>query len=187
MAPLLMLIVLAAIPAPAGSAPPAPFDRTCITHAEGPPTSRMPPYHASDVQLGRVFFLGLGRRHRWQLRRGADGILKVPVMVGEGTPVTVTISPIGRTRARLDFDWDEWARSGRRVADGDGQRTVRFHACPATRPRFSDGKPLGPWTGYNGGFLVDRPGCARLTATARGMPTVRRRIALGVSPASCRP
>jgi hypothetical protein len=63
---------------------------------------------------------------------------------------------------------------------------VRFHACPAQTRRFTDGKPLGPWTGYPGGFLVDHPGCARLTVTAPGMRTVRRRIALGVAVARCR-
>ena len=177
MAPLLALAAILATAGSAASAPAAPFDRRCITHAEGPPTSRTPPYHASDVRLGRVFFLGLGRRHRWQLRRGADGILKVPVMVGEVTPVTVTIAPIGRTRARLNFDVVEWGRAGRRVADGDGQRAVRFHACPANRPRFSDGKPLGPWTGYNGGFLVDRPG------DAAGAPSDRARRVAGALPA----
>ena len=80
----------------------------------------------------------------------------------------------------------QWGREGRRVADGDGQRAVRFHACPADTRRFTDGNPLGPWTGYPGGFLVDRPGCARLTATAAGMRTVRRRVALGVAVSRCR-
>lgn len=170
---------------PAGAAT-APLDRTCATRAEGPAAGAGPPYGSHDVRFGRLFFLGLDRRHSWRQRRGADGTLKIPVVVSEGPPVTVRIMPLGRARARLDFDVAQWRREGRRVAGGDGQRAVRFHACPASTPRFTDGKPLGTWTGYPGGFLVDRPGCARLTVSAEGMRTVRRRVALGVAPARCR-
>ena len=192
MKPALVLVVIAAIAAamalPRGtaSAEAAPFDRTCATHAEGPAGGSGPPYGKGDVRFGRLYFLGLARRHSWRLRRGADGVLKIPVVLREGAPVTVRITPLGRARARLDFDVEQWRREGRRVAAGDGQRAVRFHACPASTPRFTDGQPLGPWTGYPGGFLVDRPGCARLTVNGAGMPTVRRRVALGVAPRRCR-
>ena len=193
MRPAFVLVVAAALAvaiAPAGSPAvgrDAAFDRTCVTRAEGPARAAGPPYSRADVRLGRLFFLRRDRRHRWQPRRGADGTLKIPVVVGEGEPVTVRITPLGRTRARLDFDMAQWRREGRRVADGDGQRAVRFHACSAATRRFTDGKALGRWTGYPGGFLVDRPGCARLTATAPAMRTVRRRIALGVAVSRCRP
>ena len=179
-------VAVAALGAGSAALAEAPFHRTCATHAEGPANGPEPPYSSRDVRFGRLIFIGLDRRHAWRLRRGADGTLKIPVVVREGAPVTVRITPLGRTRARLDFDMSQWRRTGRRVADGDGQRAVRFEACPADTRRFSDGRPLGPWTGYPGGFLVDRPGCARLTATAPGMRTVRRRIALGVAVARCR-
>jgi len=164
----------------------APFDRTCPTRVEGPAGGPQAPYGRRDVRFGRLIFIGLDRPQRWRQRRGADGTMKIPVVLREGTAVTVTIRPIGRTRARLDFDREEWTRTGRRVAGGDGQRAVRFHACPANTPRFSDGRPIGPWTGYNGGFLVDRPGCVRLTVSAEAMPTMRRRAALGVPVSRCR-
>lgn len=182
------LLALIATLAMGGTAAPAgaPSDRTCPTRGEGAAGGPDPPYSRHDVRFGRLFFIGLDRRRPWRLRRGADGTLKIPVVLRKGEPVTVRIRPLGRTRARLDFDVDGWRGEGRRVADGDGQRAVRFHACPADTPRFTDGEPLGPWTGYPGGFLVDRPGCARLTATAAGMPTVRRRVALGVPVARCR-
>lgn len=176
------VVVLAAGPS-AGAG--APFDRTCATRAEGPANGPTPPYSNRDVRFGRLVFIGLDGRHAWRLRRGADGMRKIPVVVRAGTPVTVRITPLGRTRARLDFDMSQWRRTGRRVAAGDGQRAVRFEACRADTRRFTDGRPLGPWTGYPGGFLVDRPGCARLTASAPGMRTVRRRVALGVAPARC--
>lgn len=186
MVSVLATAAVAATAAPGGAAAATePFVRTCDTHVEGPVTAGEPSLRAAG-RFGRLVFIGLDRRHRWQLRRGADGNLKIPVLIHEGAPITIRITPLGRTRARLDFDPGQWSSKGRRVADGDGQRAVRFDACPAQRPRFSDGKPLGPWTGYHGGFLVDRPGCARLTASARGMLTVRRRIALGVPIATCR-
>ncbi len=115
-----------------------------------------------------------------------DGTLKISVVVLSGAPVTVRITPLGRTRARLDFDMAQWRRDGRRVANGDGQRAVRFHACPPGTRRFTDGT-LDPWTGYPVGFLVGRPGCARLTVAAAGMRTVRRRVALGVAVSRCGP
>lgn len=179
------VVVAAAPPWNPAAIDDAPFDRTCATRAEGSANGAGPPYSGQDVRFGRLLFLGLDR-HGWRLRRFVQGTLKIPVVVGEGPPVTVQITPLGRTRARLDFDMGQWRREGRRVADGDGQRAVRFHACPASTRRFSDGKALGPWTGYVGGFLVDRPGCARITATAKGTRPVRRRIALGVPVSRCR-
>lgn len=179
--------VLALAPATATSRP-GHYQRTCDTHAEGPLTTAEPPVRAQDVRLHRLVFIGLDRRHRWQPPHpGSSGTLKIPVRIREGSPVTVRITPLGRTRARLDFNPERWSRRDRRVAAGDGQRVVRFHACPADTRRFTDGRPLGPWTGYPGGFLVDRPGCATLTVSARGTPTVRRRVALGVAVARCRP
>jgi hypothetical protein len=162
-----------------------PFDRTCLTRAEGPGNSRTPPYSRQDVRFGPLFFIDLGREQQWRQTRGADGTLKIPVVLRTGPPVTVRIAPIGRTSARLDFDMSEWSRQGRHAAAGDGQRIVRFHACPRGTRRFTDHKPLGAWTFYPGGFLVDRPGCVRLTATGKGMRTVRRRVALGVPPSRC--
>lgn len=183
-----VLAIGAAIAAGSPGAPAAqrdaPFDRTCAGDA-GPMQAPGPPYGSADVRLGRLFFIGLDRRHSWRLRRGADGTLKIPVVVRGGEPVTVRITPLDRTRARLDFDVAQWRREGRRVADGDGQRAVRFHACPPGTRRFTDGTP-NPWTGYPGGFLVDRPGCALLTASATGMRTVRRRVAVGVAVSRCR-
>lgn len=180
------VLALALAPAAATSRP-GHYQRTCDTHAEGPLTTAEPSLGPNDVRFGRLVFIGLDRRHRWQPPHpGSSGTLKIPVRIREGSPVTVRITPLGRTQARLDFNPERWSRRGRRVAAGDGQRVVRFHACPADTKRFSDGRPLGPWTGYPGGFLVDRPGCATLTVTTHGTPTVRRRIALGVAIAGCR-
>jgi hypothetical protein len=167
--------------------PPAgePYVRTCETHAEGPELRyEVRPEH--DVVLGRVTFIGLRDRIQVSRRGRGDSGAKVPVTVGAGPPVTVRLRPLRRTRARLDFDPEEWRAEGRRIAAGDGQRAVRFEPCPPETPRFTDGRPIGDQTGHPGGFLIARPGCARLVAHAPGEPTVRRRVALGVAPRRCR-
>jgi hypothetical protein len=94
--------------------------------------------------------------------------------------VTLRIVPLGRTRARLDYDRSAW-RDPRRA----GQRAIRFESCPPDTPRFDGSGPLGEITGYNGGFRVRQGGCARLVARSPGEPTVRRRVALGVPPRRC--
>ncbi len=156
------------------------FVRTCDTRVEGPP-GRYEPRPRHDVITGRVLFLGLRDRIP-----PSHGVVKTPATVTTGEPVTVRIEPLGRTRARLDFDPREWQRERRSIARGDGQRVVVFEPCPPETPRFTDGEPVGDHTGYNGGFLIGRPGCARLIARAPGEATVRRRIALGVRPRRCR-
>jgi hypothetical protein len=181
---ILTAAVLALATALAGTAD-EPFARTCATRVEGPGG----PYEARprhDVVLGRVTFIGLRDRIRLGTRARGDPGAKVPVVVAAGPPVTVRIRPLRRTRARLDFDPDEWRRPRRRIASGAGQRAVRFEPCPPDTPRFTDGRPLGDQTGFNGGFLVARAGCARLVARAPGEASVRRRVAIGVRPRRCR-
>src|SRR5688500_10163276 len=95
------IAVAVALARGSASADAPPFDRTCATHAEGPAGNDGPPYGRGDVRFGRLYFIGLARRHNWRLRRGADGTLKIPVVLREGAPVTVRITPLGRTRARL--------------------------------------------------------------------------------------
>jgi hypothetical protein len=97
----------------------------------------------------------------------------------------VRLVELGRTRARLDFDRDDDRGQRRTVARGNGQRSVTFEPCPPDTPRFTDGRPIGNQTGYPGGVLVGRPGCARLVARAPGEDVVRRRVALGVPPRRC--
>ena len=176
------LTALAVARATAMSAPDA--TRTCDTHAEGPYGQSQPP-SARDVTLGRVTFIGLGRRIPWGRPLHGDPTAKIPVVIRAGAPVTVRIRPLRRTRARLDFDPSEWRARRRSIARGAGQRSVRFEPCPPDTKRFTDGRPLGEETFYPGGFLVARRGCARLIARAPGEDVVRRRVALGVPPRRC--
>ena len=174
----LAVALAAAVPAPDAV-------RTCDTRAEGPPDTAFAA-GPNDVVLGRIAFIGLRRPIRLNGVPGHDATAKVPVDVESGAPVTVTIRPLRRTRARLDFDRREWRERRRRIARGAGQRSVRFEPCPPDTPRFTDGRPLGDHTFYPGGFLVARRGCARLVARAPGEETVRRRVALGVASRRCR-
>jgi hypothetical protein len=162
------------------AAGPPPFTRTCDTRAEGPQPDAGP--GAGSVRLGRLYFLSRGVRELPPGHRGSDPTVKLPVAIATGRPVTVRVPRAAR--ARLDFDHEASARR-RRVATGDGQRAVRFEACPPDTRRFSDGRPLGRWTFYPGGFLVARPGCVRVTARGPGMDTARARLALGVPRRRC--
>ncbi|HEX2085611.1 MAG TPA: hypothetical protein VHF89_08010 [Solirubrobacteraceae bacterium] len=163
----------------------AEFARTCETRVEGPPGARYEVRPAHDVVVGRVTFIGVRDRLLLGSARRTDPIAKLPAVVTAGPPVTVRLRPLGRARARLDFDPSEWRRRVRRIARGAGQRAVRFEPCAPDAPRFTDGRPLGDQTGFNGGFLVARRGCVRLVARAAGEPVVRRRVALGVPPRRC--
>jgi hypothetical protein len=167
------LLAILAAAAPVG-------ERTCSERVEPPRRDFVP--SSRDVVLGRVVFLELrGINNRIGARpRDADMTMKVPVIVRAGAPVTVRIHERGRTSARLDFVRDGWNAPRRRVAEGAGQRAVRFVPCDPAQPAWTDGRPMGPWTGFNGGFLVARPGCAVLESGG-----VRRRVALAVPVRTC--
>ena len=169
----------------AAALPPPDAVRTCDTRAEAPGSPPFVARAASDVTLGRVTFLGLARRAPIGRPARGDPTAKIPVVIRTGAPVTVRIRPLGRTRARLDFDRGEWRDRNRTIARGAGQRTVRFEPCPPDTEHFSDGRPLGDHTFYPGGFIVARAGCARLVARAPGEETVRRRVAIAVPPRRC--
>ena len=157
------VLVLAAA-ASSGGEPPV---RGCDTRAEVPgPVPAVRP--GRDVVLGRVAFRGLGRRLSGER-------VKVPATVTTGSPVTVRLRLLGRTRARLAFSHDH----------PEGHAAITFEPCAPETPRFTDGEPVGRTTGFAGGFIIRRPGCARLVARSPGEPTVRRRVALGGPPRRC--
>jgi hypothetical protein len=104
-------------------------------------------------------------------------ILKTPVIIRAGAPVVIRVAERDRRYVALDFDVKS-AKARDRVAE-DGQSSVRFHACPPDTKRFTDGKPLGEWTGYPGGMLVERRRCVTFEILEEGRPTVRRRLGIG--------
>lgn len=162
------------------------FTRTCATRAEGPNDHALEPRPGRDVVLGRAVVMGLRQTGPLYRPRRGDAIVKRPVLIRAGSDVTLRLRGLARTRARLDFDPGQWQVPERRIAAGQGQRAVRFESCPPGTQRFSDDGVVGEWTGYPGGFLVARRGCAILTATAPGEPAIRRRVALGVRESRCK-
>jgi hypothetical protein len=79
------------------------------------------------------------RRERW----------KAGITVRHGAPMVVAVAPRDRDWLQLSY-----ARKTGPV--------LRFEPCAPDTRRFTDGQPLGPETGWAGGFEVERPGCATL-------------------------
>jgi hypothetical protein len=160
------------------------FDRVCATHAEGAePDDVALPDPRTDVVAGRVSIASARSAARLLPRRKPTfnpraWILKTPVIIRAGSPVVVRVAERDRRFVAFDFDVKDGGERDR-VAE-DGQSSVRFHACPPDTKRFSDGKPLGEWTGYPGGLIVERRRCVTFEFLEEGKPTVRRRLGIGL-------
>jgi hypothetical protein len=162
------------------AAAPVP-ERSCPTHVEGPKPGLV--RHASDLSTRDVVFHGL---RGWETRRpspvrGGDAVVKAGIGVRAGRPVTVRIARGDRDAVALDYDIEAWRREDPpRVAAGDGQPAIRFRPCVPDTKRFSDGRPIGQWTGWNGGFIVAEPRCVTLEIRRAGAQRwTRRRAGLG--------
>ena len=181
--PVALVLVTVIAAAAAKDLPSAEFDRVCKTHAEGAePQDVALPDRRRDVVAGRVSITFARVAARRLPRRKPPynpraWILKTPVIIRTGSPVVVRVAARDRPYIALDFDVERW-REGHRTAQ-DGQSSVRFHACPPDTKRFSDGKPLGAWTGYAGGLIVERRRCVTFEFLEQGKPTVRRRVGFG--------
>ena len=161
----------------------ATFDRTCETRAEGgKPTDVAVPNPRTDVIAGRATIIFARKRasglpERRHPEQPAAWILKTPVIIRAGAPVVVRVAKRDRAYAALDFDQSRWSKRDR--AAEDGQSSVRFHACPPDTKRFVDGQPLGEWTGYPGGLIIERRRCVTLEFVEEGQPTIRQRVGFG--------
>ncbi|MDA0167957.1 hypothetical protein OJ998_02575 [Solirubrobacter taibaiensis] len=174
------LAMVAVCSAGAAADPPAAqFDRVCETHAEGAePDDIALPDRRRDVVAGSVSIVGANRLSgRKPPANGRSWVLKQPVIIRAGAPVVIRVAARDRRYVALEFDPDAFSEQNRTVEDG--LSSVRFHACPPDTKRFSDGKPLGEWTGYPGGLIVARPRCVTLEFLEEGKPTVRRRVGIG--------
>ncbi|MDA0181641.1 hypothetical protein OJ997_15150 [Solirubrobacter phytolaccae] len=151
----------------------AAYDRTCETHAEGPnPEDVAKPDAKRDLVVGRLTVLNVvaADRELPSYKSRDRYLIKTPVIIRTGAPVVVRVAKRDRRHVALNFNASEQRR---------GQHSVRFHPCPPDTERFSDGKPLGEWTAYPGGLILQRPRCVTLEFLEEGKPTVRRRVALG--------
>ena len=99
------------------------------------------------------------------------------MIIRAGAPVVIRVAERDRRYVALEFDVESSGKRDR-VAE-DGQSSVRFHACPPDTKRFTDGKPIGEWTGYPGGLIVERRRCVTFEILEAGRPTIRRRLGIG--------
>jgi hypothetical protein len=172
----LALAAIAAVPA-GGVAERPDGVRGCATRAEvtGPLHLR----NKANVRIGPVVFYGLAKPVRLDRIRGRDRSLKSGIAVRAGRPVLLRIPPEARTDIALEY---AVRRDGsfpdvRHVADG--QALVRVSACPPDTRRFTDGRRIGPWTGFAGGFVMRAAGCYPIEVARAGKPFKRRVIRFG--------
>jgi hypothetical protein len=151
--------------------------RDCATRAEGgaPPDTET---HPGDVVVGPFTFLRLDRvasrrgLEHYRSRRGYQ--IKAGVAVAAGARATLAIGRRARGWAALVYAPRRPGEPERRDA------AVRFQACAADEPAFSYDGPVGPVTGFSGGFILQRRGCVPLEARVPGRPTVRIVVPFGV-------
>lgn len=159
---------------------PLPPLRGCATRAEGggPEDGRRRP---GEVEIGPLRFNGLAElanRRRLDFDRVARVYrVKVGIGVPAGAGATLSIGANARGWAALAY---APAPPGVEAHHPAGQPAVRFRACAAEEPAFSHDGPVGPVTGFSGGFILTRPGCVPLEVAVPGRPLVRARVPFGV-------
>jgi hypothetical protein len=163
-------LVLAALAA-AGAAPgqtdvPTRDCRSRIESGRGPLNFAAP----AGVVAGPVAFSGLQRVAASLGRRGPDGrwFVKAAVTIRAGRPVT--ISAPARLSDRIGLGY---ARTPEPVP------SVRFEPCPPGTRAFSYDGRVGAVTGFNGGFVLTKPGCYRVEVRVDGGRTHAVRIPFG--------
>ena len=153
-----------------------PLLRGCGDRAEG----AMPPdgVLSGQVVVGPFGFGGLARYASRSLlefdRAGGRYAIKAGVLLAAGVRATLSIGRRARGWAALDYA-PQRPGEPRRLRDA-----VRFQACSADQPAFSYDGAVGPFTGFSGGFVLERPGCLPLEARVAGRPVVRATVRFGV-------
>jgi hypothetical protein len=122
------------------------------------------------VVAGPVAFSGLQRVARSLGRRGDDGryFVKAGATVRSGRPVTISVPARFGDRIGLAY-----ARTPEPVA------AVRFEPCPPATRAFSYVGRVGTVTGFNGGFVLTKPGCYRIEVRVEGARTHAVRVPFG--------
>lgn len=178
----------ARVVAPSGTAdagpvmPSAPsrdiFSRGCDSLIYSGPLADLP----QDVDIGPLKFSALDEAASMDAvnfqpdAEGRFAVLKFPVGVrGEALgPVVVTIAEEDRSHARFGYDPARWA-SGR-LALGEGDYALSLEVCNQQD------------TQYNGGFVVDGPGCVTLSVVnaSNGQTLTEALVPFGRSDCSAR-
>jgi hypothetical protein len=145
----------------------------CAEHVEagGPEPSK------EAIRAARRSSLIVGAVTLWGLRHARDHAFgpggprgdegwKAALSVRGYRPVTVRVAARDRGWVALDYVRRPADPRARHVADADS--AVRFEPCPPGTRTFDDRRALGPQTGWAGGFLVARRGCATLLVRRAG-------------------
>ena len=146
--------------------PPTARVRGCETRVEaGRPVGRLS--RPGDLVVGPIAFSGLERlARRAELERfrvGRGYRVKSGVSIRASTVVTVAV--VRPARVKLEY------APPNRASDA-----VEFRACRGGERAFSHPGRVGPVTGFNGGFVVDRPRCVALDVWVRGRRTPLRAV-----------
>jgi hypothetical protein len=157
----------------------------CAEHVEtGSPPSKAEIREArrSSFVVGAITLWGLRRARSHAFApgraRGDEG-WKAGVTVHGHRPVTVRVAARDRGWVALDYVRRPTGHGARRVSDGDS--AVRFDPCPPGTRSFVTRRPLGSETGWAGGFLVARRGCATLLVRRAGaLRSTLLRVGFGV-------
>lgn len=169
---LLLVLALTALAGAAESTAAPPPTRTCEQRIEaGDAPLRFPGPGGNRVLAGPLAFsglfprtpAGLGPRHE----NGRFSV-KVGALLRAGRPVVLSVP--ARQRGTLFLHY---------ANPGTGEPVVRIEPCPPATPAFSYDGPVGPVTGFSGGFEVTRPGCYPLQVAVVGGRTYRVRLSLG--------
>ena len=188
------LLAVAALGPGGASAPSAGADRlpvrSCKERAEG---GKPLPFRAGpdDVRIGPMIFVALERAARMrpeELRPFPNGRLpgvKAGARVKAGRVVTLSIAPADRSYARVNYDMASRS-AGKRLDESPA--AVKIRACPRDQPAFSYDGPLGPTTGFSGGFVLAGDGvgrCVTVEVRVKGSSRVHRRaVSFGAGPCS---
>jgi hypothetical protein len=175
-----LLVALAAVgsmPAHARSERPDGV-RRCSARSEAPGKTAID--RRRDIRIGPVVWFQL-RHAEGQIvaTRGRDLMAKVAIAVRAGKPVLVRIPRSARRDIALNYAADRDGNTPAVQHVADGQTLVRVEPCPPRTRRFSDGRQVGPWTTFSGGFVFKRRGCYPLEVARVGGRYVRKRVSLG--------
>jgi hypothetical protein len=173
------LAVAAVAAAPAGGDATTEWVRPCPTHIEGP--GQLTIDKARDVRVGPVVWFGLAnpRTSRPGKFRGSDPSVKSAIAVRAGGPVLLRIPSEARGEISMVYGAERDGTLPNVERVGEGQWLVRVTPCRPSRRRFSDGRRIGPWTAFNGGFVMRAAGCYPIEVARRGEPFRRRTLGFG--------
>jgi hypothetical protein len=112
-------------------------------------------------------------RDGFRRKSGADGVprfnaIEAVATVAPGSEVTITIPRPAQAHVALLFDHTAYTHADRGYAIDDGETAVTLPGC------------YMPYTQYQGGFVVNRPGCVPLAIHLRGQrQPIQRVISFG--------